>query len=165
MKSVRSGRQAAAYAAGVALVIAADQLFKSWITAHIPLNAGQGTGNIPLIPGVVHLTYIRNSGAAFGMLQGGRWIFLLLLAAFCVLVVWALHRNILRAPLQRWLAVLAAAAAVANGIDRALRGYVVDMFELEFMRFAVFNVADAVMNVCAVLFVLLLLFQKEKKSE
>ena len=146
-------------------VIAADQALKAWVVRNIPLNATSAQ-QLPLIPGVVHLTHIRNSGVAFGMLAGGRWVFLALLAAFCVLVVWALVCRKLAAPWERWLAVLAMAGAIGNGIDRALYGYVVDMFELEFMRFAVFNIADIAINVCCILFVLLMLLRKEPdKSE
>lgn len=141
-------------------VIAADQALKAWVVRNIPLNAAPAQ-QLPLIPGVVHLTHIRNSGVAFGMLAGGRWVFLALLAVFCVLVVWALVRRKLAAPWERWLAVLAMAGAVGNGIDRALYGYVVDMFELEFMHFAVFNIADIAINVCCILFVLLMLLRRE----
>ena len=98
------------------------------------------------------------------MLSGGRWLFLALLAAFCVLVVWALVRHKLSAPWERWLAVLAMAGAIGNGIDRALYGYVVDMFELEFMHFAVFNIADIAINVCCILFVLLMLLRREPEK-
>ena len=49
-------------------------------------------------------------------------------------------------------------------IDRALYGYVVDMFELEFMHFAVFNIADIAINVCCILFVLLMLLRKEPEK-
>ena len=87
-----------------------------------------------------------------------------LLAAFCVIVVWALVRHKLTAPWERWLAVLAMAGAIGNGIDRALYGYVVDMFELEFMHFAVFNIADIAINVCCILFVLLMLLRKEPEK-
>ena len=55
-------------------------------------------------------------------------------------------------------------ARIGNGIDRALYGYVVDMFELEFMHFAVFNIADIDINVCCILFVLLMLLRKELKK-
>lgn len=144
-------------------IIAADQALKAWVARNIPLNASAAQQRA-LIPGVVHLTHIRNSGVAFGMLSGGRWLFLALLAAFCVLVVWALVRRKLSAPWERWLAVLAMAGAIGNGIDRALYGYVVDMFELEFMHFAVFNIADIVINVCCILFVLLMLLRREPEK-
>ena len=121
-------------------IIAADQALKAWVVRNIPLNASAAQQRA-LIPGVVHLTHIRNSGVAFGMFSGGRWLFLALLAAFCAM-----------------------AGAIGNGIDRALYGYVVDMFELEFMHFAVFNIADIAINVCCILFVLLMLLRKEPEK-
>lgn len=144
-------------------IIAADQALKAWVVRNIPLNAAAAQQRA-LIPGVVHLTHIRNSGIAFGMLSGGRWVFIALLAVFCAVVVWALVRRKLSAPWERWLAVLAMAGAIGNGIDRALYGYVVDMFELEFMRFAVFNIADIAINVCCILFVALMLLCKEPEK-
>ena len=57
------------------------------------------------------------------------------------------------------------AGALGNGIDRALFGYVTDMLELEFMDFPVFNLADCVINVSCVLFIVLTLLKKEDKSD
>ena len=79
------------------------------------------------------------------------------------LVIWALAKHKLKYPSERVLAVLAMAGAASNGIDRALLGYVVDMFELEFINFAVFNLADFVINVSCIIFVLLVLFRREPK--
>ena len=163
MKTEGKHRQTLWYVLVFAAVVAADQGLKSWVAGHIPLNAGPGD-QIPLVPGFMHLTYIQNRGAAFGMLQGGRWFFLALLAMFCVLAVWALATNRLQRPAERWLAVLAMVGAVGNGIDRALHGYVVDMFELEFMEFAVFNIADFVINVSCIAFVLLVLLSRDRES-
>lgn len=152
------------YLLAVVLVIAADQALKFWTVANIPLNAAP-EDEIPMIPGLVHLTYIRNTGAAFGMMQGGRWLFLLLLAAFCVLVVWAIRTNKLTDEFQRILAVLAVGGAIGNGIDRAAYGYVVDMFEVEFMNFAVFNLADAVLCVACFLFVIAVLLEDWRQKK
>lgn len=129
------------YIAVSAAVIGLDQLFKWWVRNNIPLYPNPSE-QIPLIPGVIHLSHIRNAGVAFGLLQGGRWAFLALLAVFCALVIWAIASGKLTAPWERWLGVLAMAGALGNGIDRALYGYVVDMFRTLFMEFAVFNVAD-----------------------
>ena len=145
------------YILASAAVIALDQWLKAWVTANIPLNAAVSE-QVRLIPGLIHLTHIHNSGVAFGMLQGGRWAFLALLAVFAAVVLWALITRKLTKPWERWLAVIALAGAVGNGIDRALHGYVVDMFELEFVRFAVFNVADFAINVSCIAFVILMLF-------
>lgn len=149
------------YILAAAAVIGLDQWLKAWVTANIPLYPAQAQ-QIPLVPGIIHLTHIHNSGVAFGLLQGGRWAFLALLAVFCVLVIWALAAGKLTAPWEKWLAVLAMAGALGNGIDRALYGYVVDMLELEFVRFAVFNLADFVINVSCIAYVALILFRKDK---
>ena len=114
---------------------------------------------------MVHLSHIRNEGVAFGMLQGGRWAFVALLGVFCALVLWALCTGKLTASWERWLAVLAMGGALSNGIDRAVYGYVTDMLELEFMRFAVFNVADCFICVCAVLYMALTLFRKSPEEK
>lgn len=148
------------------LVILADQALKLWVHATIPLNASDGE-TLRFIPGLVRLNHIHNSGVAFGMLQGGRWAFLALLAAFCAVVIWALHTDKLTAGWERWLAVLALAGALSNGIDRAVNGYVEDMLELQFMHFAIFNLADFVINVSCIAFMILTLFGKspERKKE
>ena len=149
-----------AYILVSAAVVALDQLFKAWVRANIPLYPSAAE-QIPLIPGVIHLSHIRNAGVAFGLLQGGRWAFLALLGVFCGLVIWAIAKGKLAAPWEKWLGVLAMAGALGNGIDRALYGYVVDMLEVEFISFPVFNLADCVINVSCVLFMLLTLFKKE----
>lgn len=143
-------------------VIGLDQALKAWVRANIPLYPSPAE-QIPLIPGLIHLSHIRNAGVAFGLLQGGRWAFLALLGAFCGLVIWAVASGKLSASWERWLGVLAMAGALGNGIDRALYGYVVDMLEVEFISFPVFNLADCVINVSCVLFILLTLFKKEEK--
>ena len=163
MASEKKKSMAVWYALAAALVIALDQWFKAWIRANIPLDP-PAARQIALLPGVIHLTHIHNEGVAFGMLPGGRWAFVALLCAFCALVIWALRTGKLAAGAERWLAVLAMGGAIANGIDRAVYGYVVDMLEVEFMRFAVFNLADCVICVTAFLYVLLTLLKKEPEG-
>ena len=148
------------YIAVSALIILLDQWLKFWVKVNIPLNPSAAE-QIPLIPGVIHLSHIRNAGVAFGLFQGGRWAFLAMLAVFCAVVVWAIAKDKLSSPLERWLGVLAMAGALGNGIDRALYGYVVDMLEVEFISFPVFNLADCVINVSCVLFVVLTLMKKD----
>ena len=85
--------------------VALDQWFKFWIRSHIPLNA-TAAEELPLLPGIVHLTHIHNYGAAFGMMQGARWLFLGLLVLFCALVIWAMKSSWLPTPFSRFLAVM-----------------------------------------------------------
>ena len=154
----RSYKSMLKYLPGIAAVISWDQWFKGWIVAHIPLNGG----SLPLLPGVVRLSHIHNTGAAFSMLEGSRVFFLLLLAVFTVMVAWAVRSRFLETEFDCWVAALAVGGALGNGIDRFRMGYVVDMFELEFMRFAVFNIADIVLCVCAGLYIIRVLTSKEK---
>ena len=150
------------YALAAAAVIALDQWLKAWVRGHIPVDPLPAE-QIPLLPGVIHLSHIHNEGVAFGMLRGGRWGFVALLGFFCALVFWALSQKKLTTPWERWLAVLAMGGALSNGVDRVAFGYVVDMLEVEFMRFAVFNLADCVICVSAALYALLTLRHKEPK--
>ena len=166
MKETKKRGMTVWYLLSILAVIAADQGLKAWTRARIPLNPTDAE-TVPFIPGFIRFSHIHNTGSAFSMLQGARWGFLALLAVFTVVVIWALRTNKLTKGWERWFAVLALGGALANGIDRALYGYVVDMLELQFMRFAVFNLADFVINVSCIAFCLLMLFSsdKEKKKE
>lgn len=164
MAAQRKKREILWFTLAALAVIAADQVLKAWVSANIPLNAAPAEQRA-LLPGLVHLTHIHNSGVAFGMLQGGRWAFLALLAVFAAVVIWALCTWKLKESWERWLAVIALAGALGNGVDRLLHGYVVDMFELEFMRFAVFNIADIAINVACIAFVIFSFFPPKKKEQ
>ena len=145
-----------AIVAVIALII--DQAVKYWTTANIVLN----TGEKPLIPGFIHLTNIQNTGAAFSILEGARWFFVILCLIFVALIVYVLLTDIISAPAARWAAVIVMAGAVGNCIDRLICGYVVDMLEFEgFMSwFPVFNVADIYITVGGVLFIIFTLLEK-----
>ncbi len=149
------------YAIAVVIVLILDQGLKYWTTVSITLNSG----SVPVIEGVFSLVNIHNSGAAFGILENARWLFIILAVVFTALVVFALVRNIVRQPLGRWSAVLVTAGALGNLIDRIMNGYVVDMFRLDFMNFAVFNIADIFITVCGILFVIYLIFTKDFASD
>jgi len=128
------------YAIVALLVLIADQALKYYVTLSIPL----GEGVIPLIPGVMSLVNYHNTGAAFSMLSGGgaRWAFVVLAVAFTIGVAYAIINRRIHNKFLTWTLVLVAAGAMGNAIDRALYGYVVDMFRTDFMNFAIFNVAD-----------------------
>ena len=129
------------YAIIAAVILIGDQWLKYWVTLNITLS----TGDVALIPGVIKLVNIHNNGAAFGLLGSAsyaRWLFIGVAALFIIVIIVILAKRLFKSRFANWCAVLALAGAVGNCIDRALYGYVVDMFKLEFMDFAVFNVAD-----------------------
>ncbi len=144
----------------VALVVAADQITKAVVRANIPFGTGVG-----VIPGVVQLTYVRNTGAAFSMLSGARWLFLALVVVFlagCAILIW---KKILTKPVELWCLASICGGAIGNAIDRAATGEVTDMIEPLFMEFAVFNVADIFITCGAIaLVVYMLFFDREKEK-
>lgn len=143
------------YAIIAVIILIADQWLKYWVTVNITL----ATGSEALIPGVVKLVNIHNSGAAFGLLDDvpfARWIFLGLTAVMVVLIIVLLVRRTFNSRFAVWCEALFLAASLGNCIDRVLYGYVVDMFKLEFVNFAVFNIADIVLVVSCLMFVIYL---------
>ncbi len=141
----------------ILLLIGLDQLVKYLVRVNIPLG-----GSAPLIPHVLGLSHIHNTGAAFSMLTGARWFFVVLTVVFLGFALWLLYSGKLRHPFGKWTWVLVIAGAAGNLIDRALCGYVVDMFQTLFMNFPVFNVADIYVTVGGILFCVYYGFLHEK---
>jgi signal peptidase II len=83
---------------------------------------------------------------------------------FVVGILVLLNQEIIHTKFGKWSAVLLLAGAIGNCIDRVLYGYVVDMFELEFFTFPVFNVADIFVTVFGVLFIIHLIFHTEPEA-
>jgi len=120
----------------------------------------------PVIKDFFYLTYVENRGAAFGILQNFRWIFIVLTVIVVGAMIWYFIRNKNRV-LRLSLALLIS-GAVGNFIDRALRGFVVDF--LDFYPFGydfpVFNVADICINVGVFFLIIYVVFiyQEPKKA-
>ena len=115
--------------------------------------------------GVFELHYLENSGAAFGMLQNQKILFVSIAAVILVIIGYVLvklprnrHFVFLEAPL-----VLIASGAVGNMIDRVQFNYVVDFFYFKLIDFPIFNVADIYVSVsCVLLAILVLFFYKDE---
>ena len=98
--------------------------------------------NFAVWPGVFHFTHLRNEGMSFSMFEGGRWVFVIItfaVIAFCLFAMW---KKWIDHPFGLISLASVLGGAVGNLIDRIRWGGVVDMIEVEFIRFAVFNVAD-----------------------
>ena len=94
--------------------------------------------------GVFELHYLENRGAAFGILQNQRIVFVILTIIYLAAVFWFLHRcpKTGRYTLLHIIASVLTAGALGNFIDRLRLGYVVDFFYFSLINFPVFNVAD-----------------------
>ena len=141
-----------------AAVVGLDQLSKLWVVENIPLHT-----QIPAIPNLFHLTYVQNTGAAFSSFRGMLWLFVLIFVIFTAGIIWEFSKK--RLPFsrfERWCIAAIYAGGLGNMIDRVRLGYVVDMIEVEFIQFPVFNVADCFITCgCIALMVSLVLFNKE----
>ncbi len=135
-----------------------DQVVKYLITMHVPDN-----GYAALIPGVIHLTNIQNRGAAFSMLSRYTWL-LTLISAVGIAVLLIIIFSKKTAKIEKVFLALALGGAIGNFIDRLLFGYVVDMFDVDFMRFAVFNFADICINVGGIGFCILFFIRTLKED-
>lgn len=142
----------------VAGATALDQITKFLVVENIPLF-----GHVDAIPGIVSLTYVQNTGAAFSSFQGMQWLFLVVFLVFTAGVVWEFTTKKMGfATLERWCIASVYAGGLGNMIDRLRLGYVVDMIKTEFMTFPVFNVADCFITCgCALLLVHLFFFNRE----
>jgi len=124
-----------------ALVLVADQWTKAWT---LRTWSEPNTGDIPLIPGWLDLTYVQNTGVAFGLFRGFPQVFTITsLVIVAAAVYWYLTQ---RPQPERWFAPclgLIVGGALGNVIDRLRFGYVVDFIKTFDGRFPVFNVADS----------------------
>jgi signal peptidase II len=140
-----------------AVVIAVDQLTKQlfWHT----FLTGQ---SVDILPGILRITLVRNAGAAFGMLQGARPIFIFtsVLAAIVILYLgWRLPRS---ERYRRFLLSLILGGAVGNLIDRVYAGEVIDFVEMGVNGhwWPVYNMADVAVTIGAVLLFVELMREK-----
>ena len=118
-----------------------DRLTKLWVVKTLALSQ-----TIPLLPGIFHLTYVINKGAAFSLFQGSVWLRWLSLAVSLGLMALAWFGP----RLERWEQLgygFILSGALGNGIDRFVLGHVVDFLDLRLINFPVFNLADAFINV------------------
>lgn len=126
-------------AAVISLIL--DQLTKYLVIQNLALNA-----TIPLLTDVFHFTYVRNTGAAFSLFQGGVWLRWLSLLVSIGLIAFAwFGPNFNKFEQLGYGFILG--GALGNGIDRFAYGYVVDFLDFRLIKFPVFNLADTFINV------------------
>ena len=140
------------------VIVAADQITKYLVVANIDLH-----GQVPAIEGLFQLTYVQNDGAAFSMLKGQQWLFAVMFAVLTAAIVWEFWtKKMSFTTADRWCITCIWAGGLGNMIDRVRLGYVVDMVAVDFMNFAVFNVADCFITCgCFALLISLVFFNRK----
>ncbi len=141
-------------------IVILDALSKILISSTMKLYQ-----SIPLIENVFHITYVRNTGASFGMLRGGRWLFvaitIIMIAAIIIYTVKIKEKN----KLYLLSASFIIGGGIGNLIDRILTGEVVDFFDFCLINFAVFNVADCFIVVGVILMLIYCVISDRKNKE
>ena len=139
-------------------IVAADQFAKFLTVANIALYE-----DVPFIPGLLQLTYVQNTGAAFSSFEGQQWLFALIFAGFTGLIIYEYFKNTMGfTAFEKWCVAAIYGGGLGNMIDRIRMGYVVDMIETTFMEFPVFNVADCFITCgCILMMIHLVLFHKD----
>ena len=137
--------------------MAADQLVKYLVRANIPLGT-----SLPFLPGIMELTYWQNTGAAFSLFSEHTWVLTLISAVVSLVILGVLVKRVVAHPFGVASLSVVLAGAVGNLIDRVAFGYVTDMFNFQFMRFAVFNVADVCVVCGGIAFCIYFLFFYDK---
>lgn len=124
--------------------VALDQLTKWLAVAYL-----QGQPSFPIWQDVLHLTFAKNEGAAFGMLSDHRWVFMIFSSVAIIGLTVYLFRF---RPKSRYVQITLAmiiGGGIGNMIDRIALGYVVDFIDFTLIDFAIFNVADSFVTVGA----------------
>lgn len=140
----------------IILMLGLDQVSK-WLVRDA-MDLGQ---SIPIISSLMSLTYIENRGAAFGIMAGGRVLFIALTFLLLAFLLWYRHQNKHPSFLLEMSTGLIIAGALGNLIDRIVKGSVTDFIDFHF--FPIFNVADIAVT-CGVFLMAVFIFKDENKS-
>lgn len=145
------------------LVVAIDQLTKMYITMNFRLHE-----SVPVIRDIFHITYVRNTGAAFGIFRDAhvmfRTIFFLSLPPIAMLVIFfILKASPDKDTIQNMALSMVFAGALGNYIDRVRFQYVIDFLDFHYKQvwsYPAFNVAD-ISIVCGVILLFYFMVQEE----
>ncbi|AKP03896.1 signal peptidase II [Companilactobacillus pabuli] len=137
-----------------AVLVVGDQAFKSYVTLNIaPMSVHD------FIPGLLSITHITNTGAAWSMLEGKMMFFYLVTIIAVVVLVYLFIKADKKDYLYRFSLIFLLAGTVGNAIDRFTRHFVVDMFNLDFINFPIFNLADTYITIGVILIIGSLIIQ------
>lgn len=143
-------------ALSILLLIFMDQLSKFLVVENL-----KGKSDIVLIPGVLELHYLENTGAAFSIMNHNMmWFFYIITPVICLIlsyVIWKTAGN-KKFNLLYWITIFLFAGAIGNYIDRVHQKYVVDFIYFSLINFPVFNVADIYVTCSVALLFIVIIF-------
>ncbi len=142
------------------LIIGLDQLTKWLVVENMVIGE-----RITVIENVFYIFSHRNSGAAFGILQGQMWLFYIITVIMVGVIIYLIQTEARNHTLLKWALGLILGGAIGNFIDRLFRQEVVDFIDT-FGNFPIFNIADSALTVGVGLFLINLILEarREKKE-
>lgn len=142
------------------VVVALDQ----WLKYYIHTNFAVGQTKT-VIPGILSFNYLRNNGAAWNIFSGQMWLFYIITIIAIAVVLYYLFNPKYKSKLFDTGLALVLGGIIGNFIDRVRLHYVIDMFQLDFINFNIFNIADSAITVGIILVFIYLIFFEDKKDQ
>jgi len=147
--------------AAIAVLVFLDQ-----ITKYLAVKYLKDKESFVIIKGVLELTFLKNRGAAFGILQDQKVFFVMIAIMILSVIAYVLFQLPLEKKygIMQLILVMIASGAAGNMIDRIRNDYVVDFISFVIINFPIFNVADIYVTVSTILFIILFLFYYKEKD-
>ncbi len=146
-----------------AFLVFLDRITKIWAVREL-----MDRESLPLISGVLELHYLPNgnTGAAFGILSGHKWLFLIIALVVVAVIAYLVYRMPSDRKYKKLeiLLVFIAAGGAGNMIDRFIQDYVIDFIYISCINFPIFNVADMYVSVCTVVLAVIILFRLKEED-
>lgn len=141
-------------------IVLFDQITKYLAVKNIVLN-----GNYKFFNGLLEFKYVKNYGAAFGILQEKKWIFIVItIVVICVFMLYLVKYNSETNLLKKTALSFLIGGAIGNFIDRIRLGYVVDFIKIDLIKsinFPVFNIADIFIVIGTILLMIITIFPQK----
>ena len=131
------------------IIVFSDQLTKFLIKQNLQLNQ-----SIPVIKNILHLTYITNTGSAFGLFKGFNWFFILFSLVVIIVIFYFINQIKNNEKMMRISVSLVLGGTIGNLIDRIAYGAVIDF--IDFRIWPVFNIADSAVTIGIIILIVLL---------
>lgn len=143
----------------IIVIIAIDQVTKYFAKSYLYPDKAKD-----FIKGFIEFRYAENTGMAFSMFSGARWLFVAITAVVVIACIVYMFKKAQNNLWLYWTIGVLVAGAIGNLIDRIYLGYVIDFINPTFVNFAVFNIADCAVTLGAVSLVAYLVFDMFKKD-
>ncbi|MGN0374394.1 MAG: signal peptidase II [Butyrivibrio sp.] len=143
------------------VLVAIDQITKILAVQNL-----KGQQPVDIIKGVLQLTYVPNTGAAWGLMSGMKVFFIILTSILCIAIIFLFFITPMKKKYNvlRIILTVLGAGAVGNLIDRVMNGYVHDFIYFEIIDFPVFNVADICVTLSMFILIFLVIFKYKDKD-